>query len=47
MNYKKLLLIMVSIFSIVGLLTGSVAYYRTTYASKLIASTGNITLKQI
>ena len=41
MNYKKLLLIMVSVFSVVGLLTGSVAYYRTTYEGKLIASTGN------
>ena len=41
MNYKKLLLIMISVFSVVGLLTGSVAYYRTTYEGRLIASTGN------
>ena len=41
MNYKKLLLIMFSVFSVVGLLTGSVAYYRTTYEGRLIASTGN------
>ena len=41
MNYKKLLLIMISVFSIVGLLTGSVAYYRTIVEGKLIASTGN------
>ena len=32
---------MISVFSVVGLLTGSVAYYRTTYEGRLIASTGN------